>query len=96
MMKQISNVRFTATPEAESSFHDDRVVIFHTGKGSLFSSNRTSAQIWRGVEQKLSVDLIAQQISGEYQIELTTAREHTFGFLTELHQHALVQREVLS
>lgn len=96
MMTQISNFRFMANPEAESSFHDDGVVIFHAGKGSLFSSNRTGAQIWRGVEQKLSVDQIAQQISGEYQIELTTAREHTFGFITDLHRHALVQREVVS
>jgi hypothetical protein len=96
MTNQISNFRFTAIPEAESSFHDDGVVILHTGKGSLFSSNRTGAQIWRGVEQKLSVDVIAQQISGKYQIELTTAREHTFSFLTELQRHALVQREVVS
>ena len=96
MTKQISNFRFTAMPEAESSFHDDGVVIFHTGKGSLFSSNRTGAQIWRGVEQKLSVDVIAQQLSGEYQIELNTAREHTFGFLAELQRHELVQREAVS
>ena len=96
MTNQISNFRFTAIPEAESSFHDDGVVILHTGKGSLFSSNRTGAQIWRGVEQKLSADVIAEQISGKYQIELTTAREHTFGFLTELQRHALVQREAVS
>ena len=96
MTDQINNFRFTAIPEAESSFHDDGVVIFHTGKGSLFSSNRTGAQIWRGVEQKLSAAAIAQQISGEYQIELTTAREHTFGFLAELQRHSLVQREVVS
>ena len=96
MTNQISNLRFTAIPEAQSSFHDDGVMIFHTGKGSLFSSNRTGAQIWRGVEQKLPVDVIAQQISGEYEIELATAREHTFGFLAELQRHSLVQREVVS
>ena len=96
MTNEISNLSFSATPEAAASIHDDGVVIFHTGKGSLFSSNRTGAQIWRGVEQKLSVDVIAQQLSGEYQIELSTARAHTFGFLAELQRHALVQREVMS
>ena len=96
MSNEISNLTFMTTPEAESSFHDDGVVILHTGKGSLFSSNRTGAQIWRGVEQKLSVDVIAQQICGEYQIELNTAREHTFNFVAQLQRHALIQRERVS
>lgn len=92
MSNQISNFSFIAGPEAAASFHDDGVVIFHTGKGCLFSSNKTGAQIWRGVEQQLSMDAIAQQLSGEYQIELTAARTHTFGFLAELQRHALVSR----
>jgi hypothetical protein len=96
MTNEISNLSFSATPEAAASIHDDGVVILHTGKGSLFSSNRTGAQIWRGVEQKLSADVIAQQLHSEYRIELKTARAHTFGFLAELQRHELVQREVAS
>lgn len=91
-----NEISFTATPDVATSIHDDGIVIFHTGKGSMFSSNRTGAQIWRGVEQQLSVDAIAQRLSGEYQLELTTARAHTVQFLTELQRHQLVQREVLS
>ena len=96
MNQEINNFSFSPNREAAASFHDTGIVILHTGKGCLFSSNRTGAQIWRGVEQKLSVDVIAQQLSGEYQIELNTARAHTFGFLAELQQHQLVQREVAS
>lgn len=92
MTNQISNFSFIAGPEAAASFHDEGVVIFHTGNGRLFGSNKTGAKIWRGVEQQLSVDAIAQHLSGEYQIELTTARTHTFGFLAELQRHALVSR----
>lgn len=96
MTNQIGNFSFSATPEAAASFHDEGVVILHTGKGRLFASNKTGAHIWRGVEQQLSLDIIAQGISSEYQIELNTAREHTYSFLTELQRQTLVQREVVS
>ena len=94
MTKEISD--FTVSPDAAVSFHDDGIVILHTGKGRLFSSNLTGAQIWRGVEQQLSMDVIAREISGEYQIPLTTAREHTVHFMAQLQRHELVQREVVS
>ncbi len=96
MTHEINNFSFSPTPEAAASFNDDGVVILHTGKGRLFSSNLTGAQIWRGIEQQLSTDVIARQISGEYQIPLTTAREHTVHFLAQLQGHELVQREVVS
>jgi len=96
MSNEISNLTFMTTPEAAASFHDGGVVILHTGQGRLFRSNKTGASIWRGVEQKLSVDVIAHQICGEYQIELNTAREHTFNFVAQLQRHALIQKEVAS
>lgn len=96
MSNEISNLTFMTTPEAAASFHDGGVVIMHTGQGRLFRSNQTGASIWRGLEQKLSVDVIAQQICGEYQIEMKTAREHTFNFVAQLQRHALVQRGIAS
>jgi Coenzyme PQQ synthesis protein D (PqqD) len=83
---------FSVTPEAAASFHDDGIVILHTGKGRLFTSNGTGARIWRGVEQQLPLTAIAEEVSGEYQIARTTAREHTAHFLAELERHALIQR----
>jgi Coenzyme PQQ synthesis protein D (PqqD) len=96
MTNKINNFSFIQNREAAASFHDAGVVILHTGKGCLFSSNLTGAQIWRGIEQQLSMDVIAREISGEYQIPLTTAREHTVHFLTELQRHELVLQEVRS
>ena len=93
MTHEINNFSFSPTPEAAASFHNDGVVILHTGKGRLFSSNRTGAQIWRGIEQQLPVEAIVEQLSGEYQIALNTARQHTAGFLAHLQRHELVQRE---
>ena len=88
-----NEISFTTTPEAAASFHDDGIVLLHTGKGTLFSSNRTGAQIWRGIEQQLPVEVIAQQLSGEFQVALNIAREHTAGFMAQLQQHELIQQE---
>jgi len=93
MTKQ-SNFSFTVSPEAAASFHDDGVVILHTGKGSLFAANRTGARIWRGIEQQQSLEAIANGISDEYQVAPNTACEHTICFLAELERQTLIQREV--
>ena len=93
MTHELNNSSFSPTPEAAASFHDDGIVILHTSKGRLFSSNRTGAQIWRGIEQQLPVELIFQQLSDQYQIALNSAREHTIGFLAQLQQHQLVRQE---
>lgn len=96
MMNQINDFSFTVNPEAAASFHDDGIVILHTGKGRLFTSNETGARIWRGVERQLPLEAIAEEISGEYNIARTTAREHTGRFLAELERHKLIQREAVS
>jgi len=96
MTSKVNNFRFTVSPQAAASFHDDGIVILDTGKGCLFSANGTGARIWRGLEQQLSFEVIAEQISGEYQIARNIAREHALSFLTALEQQALVQREVVS
>ena len=92
MTNQVSDLSFTVNPEAAASIHDDGIVILHTGKGRIYSSNGTGARVWRGVEQRLSLDAIANEISGAYQIALTTAREHAAHFLAELERNMLIER----
>ena len=94
MTSEVSDFNFTVNPEAAASFHDDGIVILHTDKGQLFSSNATGARIWRALEQRLPWEVIAEEISRDYQIARTTAREHTLGFLVALEQQTLIQREV--
>jgi hypothetical protein len=96
MTNQISNFSFSVSPEATASTHDDGIVILHTGKGRVFSSNKSGALIWRGIEQRRSLDGIVEEISGEFQIAGATARAHTLNFLAALEQQALIQREVAS
>lgn len=93
MSNQSSDFRFTVNPEAVASFHDDGVVILHTGAGRLFTSNGTGARIWRGVVRRLPLEAIAEEVSGGYDIARTTALEHTASFLAELERHTLIRRE---
>jgi len=90
------NLSFTVNPEAAASFHDDGVVILLTSKGRVFSSNKTGALIWKGIEQRRSVENIVDEISTEFQIAGTTARSHTTIFLAALEQQSLIRKEVAS
>jgi len=94
MTNQITQISFTVNPDAVRSFHDDGVVILQPGTGRLFTSNETGARIWRGIEQQLSLETIAKEISTVYSIARATAREHTLKFLTALEQQGLIKREV--
>lgn len=93
MMNQFD---FKVNPEAVSSLNDSGIVILHTGKGRVFSSNKTGALIWQGIEQRQSLEGIVETISGQFQIAGPTARAHTLNFLAALEQQSLVQREVMS
>ncbi len=92
MTNQITQTSFTVNPETVRSFHEDGVVILHAGR--LFRSNETGARIWRGIEQHLPLETIAEEISSVFQIARATAREHTVNFLAALEQQALIKREV--
>ena len=92
----MSDCSFTMNSEAAASFHDDGIVILHTGKGCLFTSNGTGARIWRGIEQRQPLEVIVEEISSEYQIDLTTARQDTTRFLAELERQKLIRREAVS
>lgn len=92
----MDHINFCLNPEATASTHDEGIVILHTGKGRVFSSNKTGARIWRGIEQRRSFDGIVDEISSEFQIAVTTARAHALNFLAALEQQALITREVAS
>ena len=96
MSNEVGNFSFCVSPEATASTHDNGIVILHTGKGRVFSSNKTGALIWRGIEQKRSLDGLVDEISSAFAIEGTTARAHTLKFLAALEQQALITKEVAS
>jgi hypothetical protein len=87
---------FSVSPEASASIHEHGLVIFNLGNGRLYTSNGTGARIWRAVERRLSLQAITEEISDQYEIAYSTAREHIVRFLNELQRHALIQREAES
>ena len=91
-MNQTNRHRIAVSSEATASVHDDGIVILHTRIGRLFSSNRIGAQIWRCIEQQLSLEAIAERIGAEYQIARAIAWEHTARFLAELERNSLIER----
>jgi len=93
MTNKANHSTFAVDPEAAASIHEDGIVIFHISNGRLFSSNGTGARIWRAIEEQLSLEAIADEISNAYQIAGATAREHVVRFLAELERHTLIRRE---
>lgn len=85
---------FHVNPEASAGVHENGMVILHLGQGRLYSCNGTGARIWHGIEQRLTVEAIAERVSGDFQIARATALEHTVRFLSELERHTLIQRRV--
>jgi hypothetical protein len=89
---QVIDREMKISSDTAASIHEDGIVILHTRKGRLFRSNLTGACIWRCIEQRLSLEAIAEKLTTEYQIARTTAREHAARFLTELERHSLIER----
>lgn len=92
MTNQSSDFNFAVNPEVTASIHDTGIVIFHTGSGRLYSSNGPGARIWRGLDQQLPFHDIVDEISDEFQIPGSAAREHVFRFVAELERHTLIQK----
>lgn len=96
MRNQTGNSSFSVSRGVSASAHDDGIVILHTGKGHVFSSNKTGALIWRGLEQGHSLEGIVAEVSDQFHIPGPTARLDTVNFLAALEQQALIRREVAS
>src|SRR5208283_1509426 len=77
-----SDIRISS--EAAVSVHEGGVVILDNSKGRLYSSGPAGAYIWRCIEQQLSLEAIAGKLHTDFQIELTTAREHAARFIEQL------------
>jgi hypothetical protein len=92
MINHVSSFRFAVNPSAVASVHEDGIVIFDMDNGRFYASNSTGAVIWRRIEEQLPLDIIADEISREYEVNGSTAREQVDRFVAELERNTLVQR----
>jgi hypothetical protein len=90
--KRINGSEVTINPEAVASLHEGGLVIFDNSKGRLYSSGPAGACIWQCIEQQLPLEAIAGKLHAYFQVELTTAREHTARFMEQLHANGLIER----
>ena len=90
--KRTNDSEVTINPEAVASVHEGGLVILDNSKGRLYSSGPAGACIWQCIEQQLPLEAIAGKLHADYQVELTTAREHTARFVEQLHANGLVER----
>ncbi len=89
-MADIRTRDWAASPSVVASAHDAGLVLFHTTRGRLFSTNRTGARIWDCLERSVPTDSIVAEISRAYQISHRAADDHTTAFLTTLQQEGLI------
>jgi hypothetical protein len=66
------------------------VVLFHIGRGTVFSANRVGAIIWNGAVERWSLDRVAASISSAFPIPASTARQDAAEFLAQLAAEGLL------
>jgi len=104
MTKQTSDTKFIVNSEAAASIHENGIVILHLGNGRVYAANETGARIWRGIEQQMPFNAIADEISTEYQIGRSAlifaarldGREHPPGHSSETPPRVDVRMDVYS
>jgi hypothetical protein len=67
-------------------------VFLHTAKGIVYTSNGIGARIWRGIQDRQSVDEISAQIGRDYGEPGERVRQDTIHFLGELESQGFLSR----
>ena len=77
-----------------ASRHTSGVVILHVGRGRLFASNHTGAEIWWKLEERRSLGAISRDLSHRYGLSSDAAWAHTTQFVAALERERLVERRL--
>ena len=88
-----ASARYRPAPGVSASLHDGGIVLLHTRRGVVFSSNRVGARIWKDASQRHSVDEVASSISGAFHVPPQDALRDASAFLTELEAEGLLIRD---
>ena len=82
------------SPDCQVSLRQDGAVFLHTAKGILYTSNGIGARIWRGLQDRQSIDEISVHIGREYGVADERVRQDAVHFLAELESQGFVSRKV--
>jgi hypothetical protein len=96
MTNQCVDSKFSTNSDVVASMDDCGIVLLHLVRGRLYRLNMVGARIWNAIKQHVPVNAIVGEISEEYRISHSTARENVDCFLAQLEDHRLIQREAKS
>lgn len=71
---------------------DDELVILDLAKGEYFALDQVGARLWAGLEAGRTVEQIAQEVVGEYNVTLDQAMADLVALGDDLVAHGLLVR----
>jgi hypothetical protein len=77
-------------PEVRATAEPDGVVFLNVGTGALFASNAIGSCIWKGLADRLDLDMIACKISDDYGVSWEEARQDASAFIASLEANGLL------
>jgi hypothetical protein len=79
-------------PHVKAAIDEFGIVLLDTHGGVLFTANRVGADIWTGLQQHLSDDGIATELSERYGVTPASALADTHAFVSQLGEARLIVR----
>ena len=80
------------SPDCKVSLSQDGAVFLHIAKGIVYTSNGIGARVWRGLQDRQSVDEISAQIGRDYGVPGERVRQDAVHFLAELESQGFLSR----
>lgn len=80
------------SPHVRAAIDEHGIVLLDTDRGALFAANRVGAEIWSGLQQRLSCERIAAGLTERYGIGPASALADTTTFVGQLATSRLVMR----
>ena len=70
--------------EARAVVQDNRLALFHAGRGLMFKSNSSGAHIWEALARRVPADRVASDLAERYGIPAEQAALDVASFLRQL------------
>jgi hypothetical protein len=80
----------SVSPDVQASIHEHGLILLHTGRNLIFTSNRTGAQIWLKFTEGQSPTSIAADLTRLYGVSRAQVEEHTTAFLADLARNGIL------
>jgi hypothetical protein len=83
---------FIRNTEIFSSKIDDEIVMMDEAASLYFALNAVAASIWTHLTTPTSVKKLHEALLQEYEVEAEQCQKDLLKFLTEMHEHKLINR----